>query len=426
MTVIGRIEPAQVPARRGLFYGWVVVWAAFAVLFMSFGAAYSFNAFFNSFQAEFGLERGGTALIFSIAVALNFFAGAWSGKAGDRIGPRPVVLFGTLLATLGLVFAGMATRIEQVYWGYGLGVGVGVGCMYVPAIGAVQRWFVRRRATTSGLAIMGIGFGTLFGPHYAALLIDLVGWRQAYFGLAVTVLVVGTIAGLLLENNPAARGLHPDGGDHAPTGAGTGESMTLGEARGTAPLWLIYFSAMLVSVGLFVPFAHLVKFAQDLGLAEADGLTAFTMIGVGSIVGRMALGPVAQRLGVRPVVAGLYLGLAGMYILWLYSDALWMLMLFGFVFGALYGGFVALAPTLVTGYYGVGHAGTLLGFVYSSVGFGCLAGPPLAGFLFDLYRSYDIPILVGAGLCVLAFVMLMIMATPQRFRLKHFGERHQA
>ncbi|MEC9345650.1 MAG: MFS transporter [Pseudomonadota bacterium] len=424
MTAIGRIEPARVPARRGLFYGWVVVWAAFTVLFMSFGAAYSFTAFFNSFQQEFGLARGSTAVIFSIAVALNFFAGAWSGKAGDRIGPKPVVLFGTLLATLGLVFAGLAERVEQVYWGYGLGVGIGVGCMYVPAIGAVQRWFVRRRATTSGLAIMGIGFGTLLGPLTAAELIDMFGWRQAYFGLAIIVFVFGGLAALLLENNPATRGLHPDGGDRAPTGAGTGESMTLPEARRTAPLWLIYVSAMLVSVGLFVPFAHLVKFAQDLGLPEQQGLLSFTMIGVGSIVGRMALGPVAQRFGVRPVVTALYFGIAGMFGWWLVSDSFWMLLVFGFVFGSLYGGFVALAPTLVTSYYGVGHAGTLLGFVYSSVGFGCLFGPPLAGYLFDIQRSYELPIMSAVGLCVVAAVLLMAMSSPRGFRNRHFGETH--
>ena len=55
---------------------------------------------------------------------------------------------------------------------YGLGVGLGVGCAYVPAIGAVQRWFVRRRGFASGLAVSGIGVGTLVMPPLASLLIE--------------------------------------------------------------------------------------------------------------------------------------------------------------------------------------------------------------------------------------------------------------
>ena len=66
----------------------------------------------------------------------------------------------------------MARSLVEVYAAYGLGVGLGVGCAYVPAIGAVQRWFVRRRGFASGLAVSGIGVGTLVMPPLATLLID--------------------------------------------------------------------------------------------------------------------------------------------------------------------------------------------------------------------------------------------------------------
>jgi hypothetical protein len=39
----------------------------------------------------------------------------------------------------------LAHSLTTVYLAYGLGVGLGVGLSYVPAVGAVQRWFVRRR-----------------------------------------------------------------------------------------------------------------------------------------------------------------------------------------------------------------------------------------------------------------------------------------
>ncbi|MFP3711765.1 MFS transporter, partial [Paraburkholderia sp. SIMBA_009] len=77
-----------------------------------------------------------------------------------------------------------AHTLLQVYVAYGLGVGFGVGCAYVPAVGAVQRWFVRRRGFASGLAVAGIGVGTLVMPPLASALIAHVGWRGAYVTLA--------------------------------------------------------------------------------------------------------------------------------------------------------------------------------------------------------------------------------------------------
>ncbi|MCP2937697.1 MFS transporter, partial [Salmonella enterica subsp. enterica serovar Typhimurium] len=80
-----------------------------------------------------------------------------------------------------------------------------------PAVGAVQRWFVKRRGLASGLAVSGIGVGTLAMPPLAALLIDGVGWRDAYLTLGVLAAVLGVGASLLLENDPRERGLAADG-----------------------------------------------------------------------------------------------------------------------------------------------------------------------------------------------------------------------
>ncbi len=408
-------------AGGGMFYGWVIVWAAFTILFVSFGAAYSFPAFFTPLQNEFGATRGDTSFVFGIAGFLYFFLGAFSGPAGDRLGPKQVVVFGAIVAALGLCFAATATRIEQVYWGYGLGVGVGVGCMYVPAVGAVQRWFARRRATASGLAITGIGVGTFVAPMAAHELITLLDWRQTYLLLAGVVLVLGVTSGLLLENSPARRGQFPDGAATAPSSADAAESMDVQAARRTLPIWLVYFGSLLVSIGLFMPFVHLKPFAQDLGLSAQQGIWVVSSVGIGSIVGRMILGPVAERYGRKPVVLGLYIGLAAIFVFWYLSVSLWMLLFFGVVFGTLYGGFVALAPALLADYYGVGHAGGILGFVYSSVAVGALIGNPIAGYMYDAAQTYDLPILIGAGLCGAGALCILAMPSPARWRARRFG-----
>ena len=145
--------------------------AAFAVTFVGFGCAYTFSAFVEPLQQNFGASRGSVSLVFSLAGFLYFGLGIVSGPLADRFGPRLFAVAGMILTGLGLAAASVARTLPEIYAAYGLGVGLGVGCAYVPAIGAVQRWFVRRRGFASGLAVSGIGVGTLLMPPLASYLI---------------------------------------------------------------------------------------------------------------------------------------------------------------------------------------------------------------------------------------------------------------
>src|SRR5271163_2340270 len=202
---------SQATTAPRIFYGWLVVTAAFAITFVGFGSAYSFSAFVESLQRDFGASRGSVSLVFSLAGFLYFALGVISGPLADRWGAQRLAILGMLLAGFGLILASQARTLVEVYSAYGLGVGLGVGFAYVPAIGAVQRWFVKRRGFASGLAVSGIGVGTLVMPPLAALLIATLGWRHAYLVLGVFAAVVGVGMALLIETDPRDRGLAPDG-----------------------------------------------------------------------------------------------------------------------------------------------------------------------------------------------------------------------
>src|SRR4030081_822292 len=118
--------------------------------------------------------------VFSLAGFLYFGLGIVSGPLADRWGSRRLAVAGMILVGLGLAAASMARSLVEIYWAYGVGVGLGVGASYVPVVGAVQRWFLRRRGFASGLAVSGIGVGTLAMPPLASFLIEAQGWRKAY------------------------------------------------------------------------------------------------------------------------------------------------------------------------------------------------------------------------------------------------------
>ncbi|KWK08930.1 MFS transporter [Burkholderia stagnalis] len=415
------------PGAPRLFYGWYVVAAAFAVTFVGFGSAYTFSAFVESLQRDFAASRGQISLVFSLAGCLYFGFGVVSGPLADRLGSRPLAVAGMLLTAAGLAAAGAARTLMQVYVAYGLGVGLGIGCAYVPAVGAVQRWFVRRRGFASGLAVAGIGVGTLVMPPLASALIAHVGWRGAYFTLAVLAVLVGAGMSLLIENDPRGRGLLPDGGRaadspaagashdgraaHAVHAAHVPAGATVREAVTSRPFASLYAACLVCSFGVFVPFVHLVPYAVDHGVKPAAAVLLLGAIGVGSTAGRFFLGGLADRFGRRASLLAMFAGMAVALVAWAAAGDFAALAAFALVFGVFYGGWVAVLPAVAMDYFGGRNVSGIIGVLYTSVAFGTLIGPAAAGFIYDAGGGYLVPILASAAANAIAFA---IVATTGR------------
>ncbi len=407
------------PLRRPpIFHGWTIVAASFALLFVGFGTAYSFAAFFHALRDEFHATRGDISLVFAITGFLYFGLGAISGPVADRIGPRRVLLLGVALITVGLLLASGAQALWQIYLTYSLGVGVGVGLVYVPAVGAVQRWFTRRRGLASGLAVAGIGAGTLVMPLLAAWLIDAWGWRATYGVLAAITLFIGVPAALIVEHSPERRGLRADGEAPHPDGtpAPPISGNSIGEALRSRPFWLLYAAGFSASVGIFIPFAHLAPYARDHGFTDGFGALLVGLIGVGSVAGRLVLGGSADRIGRRVALIGSFVGMGISLFGWLGATEGWSLSIFALAFGASYGGFVALMPALSTDYFGGRNAGGIIGLLFTGAATGALLGPTLAGAVYDARDSYTLPILLGVGMNGVAIACMLLIPHPERWR----------
>ena len=391
----------------GVFYGWVVVAAAFLTMFTCFGAAYSFPAFFEPLSREFGATRATVSLVFSAAGFLYFALGAISGRLADRIGPQPVVGFGLACVAAGMFAASFADSLTAIIVYYGIGIGIGVGFAYVPAIGTVQRWFSARRGQASGWAVAGIGIGTMAAPPAAAYAIELFGWRGAYVAFGIATLVLGIVATVLLRASPASMGLQPDGAA-APvsTSPSAPAGLELGQVLRSRIFWLLYLACALNCIGTFVPFVHLAPYATDQGLSRIEGVWLVGLIGVGSTLGRFVLGGLADRIGRDRSLALIMLlnGVALAY--WSMAQGFWALAVFALVFGLFYGGFVALVPAFTADLFGLRAMSAVLGVLYTSVAFGTLLGPTLAGWVFDTTGSYTWPILICTIGCMVSGVMV--------------------
>lgn len=375
-------------------YAWVVVAAAFTLMFIGFAAAYSFAAFFGALEAEFGASRGDIALVFSVAAFVWFLSGAPAGVLADRYGVRRVAIVGVACIALALAIAAVAGSLNVLYATYSIGLGLGVGLVYVPSIGAVQPWFSANRALASGIAVAGIGAGNVAGPLLAAWWIGIFGWRGAFLGLALFALALGGAAALAIRNKPRASAAAADG-------------IALRAALRTTPFWLIFASLFLSCIGLFVPMVHLGPYAVDAGYTASQGVALVSLIGLGSLLGRFTIGGPADRLGRIPALSAMYAGLGVMFVLWWAASAYWMLALFAVVFGICYGAYVALLPTIVMDLYGARSVSGIIGCLYTGCGFGTLIGPWLAGAAYDALGTYQAPIAAGALLSFAAAVCVL-------------------
>ncbi|MER3421814.1 MAG: MFS transporter, partial [Chloroflexota bacterium] len=184
---------------------------------------------------------------------------------------------------------------------------------------------------------------------------------------------------------------------------------------------LLYAATAASSLGLFIPFVHLAPYARDHGLSGAAGAWLVALIGVGSTVGRFVLGGTADRLGRRRSLMVMFAGMGLALLWWTVAVDLWSLALFALLFGVCYGGFVALIPALTADYFGGRSAGAIIGLLYTSVALGTLAGPWLAGRIYDLQASYGLPIVAGALANGIALGCLAVLAEPARWRAGRCG-----
>ena len=371
--------------------GWVVVAATVTATFAVFGVAYSFGAVFTTIREEFGVGKGQASLFFAITTFIYFVLGVFTGRIADRYGPRPVLLVGAAAMGTGLFLTSLVNNITVGYLTYGLGVGIGVGCAYVPMVATVGGWFERDRTKAMGVAVAGIGLGTLVGAPLAKRLVLSYGWRTTF-----VILGIGSAALLALASLGARR----------PPGSGAQDSppplrVLLSDARF---LWL-YTSMVFLSCGLFVPMVYLDDYLESRG--KAGGALLIGIIGATSVVGRLALGAIAAKADLMRLYQLCVAALGASYVIWIVAGSNYtVLVIFAICMGTAYGGWIALSPAVIAHLFGPVGLGGVLGALYTSAGIGGLIGPPVIGVLIDA-ANYETAIGVAIAFSGVSLVLLM-------------------
>jgi MFS family permease len=371
---------------------WIVVIAAFLGAFVSFGVTYCFGVFLKPMALEFHVSHAAMSVLFSVIAGLSFFLAPCTGDLADHYGPRPVVAVGAVLVGVGLVLTAHVHSFPLVMLTYGGGLGAAVACTYVPSIAAVGEWFKVRRDIALGIAISGIGCGTLVAAPLSAMLIERYGWRTSFeiFGWTSAALLL--LCAALLARPPVV---------------GEKKKVSVEGKVRTPAFALLYLSLLFSGTAIYVSFVFLPAYAADIGASRVAGATLIGYIGASSVIGRLSLNALAPWFGLLTMYQASFLILPASFALWLTAHSYASLVAFGLVMGVGYGGIAAMAPAVAANIFGIEGLGELLGILFTGFGVACLVGPPLAGVLVDHTHDYKWPVFVAACAAVIALMVVV-------------------
>ena len=421
-----RIKQFPFAAPRALFYGWVIVASCTLIQVIQFGIQYSFGIFFKPLIAEFGWSRAATSGAYSLVMVCGGLSAIPLGWLADKFGPARVTAACGILMALALIAASQVQALWQLYLAFGILLGTSIGGTMAITGGVTARWFVKKRGLALGIVSAGIGLGTLLIPPAAERLITAFGWSQAYIiiGIAAGIVTVG--GALWLRRDPASIGLKPYGAADGPSKSGpanyslpnpaTVRAFTLREAIRTHPMWIICSMYFLVNICVQVVMVHLVNYATDLGISSLTAATLVSMIGIGGIVGRLAMGTISDRIGSYNSLIITCIMLMGSLIWLIFSRELWMLYIFAVVFGFAYGGEVPQMPLLVGQTFGLQAVMALTGATSAATRAGGAVGSWAGGKIFDVTHSYLIAFALTAAA---AFVSLITILILKRNKIKN-------
>ena len=416
--------------RPRLFYGWYIVGAAFlANISCAFFLSSTLSVFLKPVTTDLGVSRGVFSLLRSGEHLLYALMAPWVGAKLDQIGPRRMMVIGSVLSAVGFLLLGQVSH----FWQFAstratlMAVGHALVCYFVVNV-TVARWFVRMRGRAVAIAHLGHGIAKVCISAVVGWLLTFIAWRQVWtlFGVLVVVLAVIPVA-MFMRRSPEDMGLHPDGDTPRGDGGGHGQGpaaaarnepepdvhWTRQDARRTSSFWLIILAFGMVDVGITGLNLHVVSYVSDLGYGGFPAALTMTVIAGTQAASGLLWGFVGERVSVRKVISFLFLvEAAGLYVAANAQDLSTIYLGF-FFYGLGLGGAQVLEEVMWANYFGRVSLGTVRGAALQIVLLCGVCGPPFFGFMFDYTGSYRVSLYLFMTMLLISSALTLTIRRPR-------------
>lgn len=371
------------PPPDGGLTAWLTVVASFMNHFISIGILYSYGIYQRYYKMVEFSERATNfeiSFVGTISLAFMLALGTFVGAMCDgNLGYQKTATLGMIVLPSSLILASFCTELWQLYLTQGFLLGLGAALCFFPAVSIPSQWFLRRRASATGIAVAGSGVGGIVWSVISDYMINAIGfrWSLRVTGLAsFAILVVSTL--LLKARIPPKK-----------------RDKLFDLSIFKNPIFIIlFFSSIFAQFSYAIPFVYLPLYCDYVGFDSSVGATMLGITNGASVFGRVIMGVLADRIG---VVNSYIICLAGSGIgtlsFWLFGGSVPMVAILSVLNGFFSGGFISLVPVVSAHLFGIEGLATIVGFVYTGAAVPNLAGPPIAGNLIDM----DIPSPLSSG-----------------------------
>ncbi len=424
-TQLAALECHRVPephARNPIFHGWYVVATLFFAGFALYGAGlYSFILFVSPLSAEFHWSRaatGGLVSAFWLTSPIALFAAPLIA----RFGSRRLAATGVIIESISLVMLFTASSLWEMYLLRALaGLGKMLYAINLPVI--VSRWFSRRFGLATAIIYSGWALGGLVLAPLTELLIRTIGWRGASMALGGGLLVVALPPTLWVLRIPSAEsiGLGLDGGPLAGDAelAAASQKASAGDRGTTARLLGLpaFQCIMLGTMAYYLTYSAVL--AHQAAIIEGEGITTrIASWTLGSTAGFAALGALflgwlLDRVALAPVALiqfGMMIGGVACLLASTYSPLVTLLGSHAILFGLAVGGSEPFWITLIRRRVPFDNFQQAWGIAYFLELAFIVIGPFAAGFLFDVFGSYEKALWSELALITIPLVLSLILA----------------
>ncbi len=346
-----------------------------------------FGLFLIPISTEFGWPRSAVSIVLLIIAVAGALSYPIVGRIIDRYGARTVILTGNVLFATSVALVSLTSASHfQFYMTYaliGLTAAIPSSVMFTKVIAG---WFDRRRGLALGfVGGVGNGTGAAIAPIFVHMLLSNYGWRGAYQGIALAIVLIGfPILFLFLRDPPKALVAEAE----------NAEGMTLAEARKTSTFWMILIAIALGAGCVTAVFAHVIPMLVDRGIGMDKAVTVLVTFSMVTAAWQVGVGYMLDRIPRPWIAAPFYVAaVAGILLLESTSDH-GLLLLAGVLMGLGLGTEYGVLPYFLSRYFGVRHYGAISGMTYGVIVLTQGITPFLMDLNFDIVGNYNYSVIV--------------------------------
>lgn len=337
-------------------------------------------------QKEFGVDRAGASLPYTVTTIGFALGGVMGGRLADRFGITVPLVIASLGLGAGFILDALSQSFLQFLVIQAFVVGfIGSSATFGPLVADVSQWFLKRRGIAVGIVASGNYVAGTIWPPILERAVSAYGWRPSFMIIGLFCVLTMTPLALLLRPRPRFD-------DRASPAAGS--------AKGLLPASPLLYRALVVAglaccVAMSMPQVHIVAYCTDLGYGPAVGATMLSMMLGFGVVSRLLSGYFSDYLGgAGTLIIGSVLQALAL-LFYIPFDGLVSLYIVSAVFGLAQGGIVPSYALIIRDHFPAREAGYRISMVFTATVLGMALGGWMSGEIFDLTGSYTAAFLNG-------------------------------